>query len=94
MVEYLQILPSLAPGVAVHVHDIFTPRNYPAGHLRDKVLFWNEQYVLEAFLTHNDSWHVMLALNYLHHNEHTALSAACPLLSTQHEPGAFYLRRR
>ncbi len=93
VVEYLQILPTLAPGVVVHVHDIFTPRNYPESLLRDKVLFWNEQYVLEAFLTHNDSWDVVLALNYLQHNEHAALSAACPLLGQNHEPGAFYLRR-
>ena len=27
--EFLEILPSLAPGVIVHVHDIFTPRERP-----------------------------------------------------------------
>ena len=26
----LSLLPTLAPGVIVHVHDIFTPRDYPA----------------------------------------------------------------
>ena len=29
LVEYLQILPRLARGVVVHIHDIFTPRDYP-----------------------------------------------------------------
>jgi predicted O-methyltransferase YrrM len=27
--EFQEILPSLAPGVLVHVHDVFTPRAYP-----------------------------------------------------------------
>src|SRR5262249_33961193 len=41
--EYLEVLPSLAPGVIVHIHDIFTPRDYPDRWLVDEVRFWNEQ---------------------------------------------------
>ena len=46
--------------------DIFSPRDYPAEWLADQVLFWNEQYLLEAFLSHNDRWRVRAALNRLH----------------------------
>ena len=49
--EYLELLPTLRPGVIVHVHDIFSPRDYPRDWLADDVKFWNEQYLLEAFLT-------------------------------------------
>lgn len=53
--EYLELLPSLNIGVVVHIHDIFSPKNYLAEWLQDDVRFWNEQYLLEAFLSHNNS---------------------------------------
>jgi hypothetical protein len=62
---YLEVLPSLKPGVLIHVHDIFTPRDYPGVWLIEENLFWNEQYLLEAFLTNNRDFKVIGALNYL-----------------------------
>ena len=35
--QYLSILPSLQNGVIVHVHDIFTPRDYPSEWLRKEI---------------------------------------------------------
>lgn len=89
--EYLNILPRLAEGVIVHVHDIFSPRDYPREWVLDRHRLWNEQYLLEAFLTHNSSWQILAAVNYLHHHHFDALKAACPNLLPQHEPGSFYL---
>ncbi len=91
--EYLELLPTLQEGVIVHVHDIFSPRNYLRQWMIDEVLFWNEQYLLEAFLTHNSSWKVIGALNYLHHSHPTALQKACPFLTPDREPGSFYIQR-
>ncbi len=91
--EYLQILPALNKGVIVHVHDIFSPRNYLNEMLRDDVRFWNEQYLLEAFLTHNASWEIIGALNYLHHNYYEDLIKVCPFLTLDREPGSFYLQK-
>jgi len=91
--EYLQILPTLNVGVIVHVHDIFSPRNYPKQWLVDDVRFWNEQYLLEAFLTHNDRWEVVGALNYLQHRHREKLAKVTPHLPKHGEPGSFYLRR-
>ncbi len=91
--EYLQLLPTLKKGVIVHVHDIFSPRNYPEVWLRDDVRFWNEQYLLEAFLTHNASWDVIGSLNYLHHNHYEELKKVCPFLTQDREPGSFYLQK-
>jgi len=91
--EYLELLPTLNKGVIVHVHDIFSPRNYLDEWLIGKVLFWNEQYLLEAFLSHNSAWKVIGSLNYLHHNYHENLKQVCPFLTPDREPGSFYIQK-
>ena len=63
--EFLEILPRIAPGVWVHVHDIFFPHDYPAEWLIDRRLALNEQYLLEAFLSFNDKFQVALANHWL-----------------------------
>jgi predicted O-methyltransferase YrrM len=59
--EFLEILPRIAVGVLVQVHDIFLPDDYPRDWLLEKRLFWNEQYLLQAFLTFNDRFEVLWA---------------------------------
>jgi len=93
LAEYLEILPSLAPGVIVHIHDIFSPRDYPENWVFDEVRLWNEQYLVEAFLTGNRDWKIIGLLNFLHHNHYEALKAKCPFLTKQNEPGSLYLQR-
>jgi len=91
--EYLELLPSLRKGVIVHIHDIFSPKNYPRQWLQDGVLFWNEQYLLEAFLTHNSTWKIFGSLNYLHHNHYEKLKTVSPFLTPEREPGSFYIKK-
>jgi hypothetical protein len=61
--EFLELLPRLAPGIWVHVHDIFFPHDYPAEWLIERRMALNEQYLLEAFLSFNKQFQVALA-NY------------------------------
>ena len=68
--EFLEILPSLNPGVWIHVHDIFFPHDYPADWLLNRRLALNEQYLLEAFLSFNKEFQVALA-NYWLCLDHT-----------------------
>jgi len=91
--EYLELLPSLNKGVIVHIHDIFSPKNYLKEWLSDEVKFWNEQYLLEAFLSHNTSWKIIGALNFLHHNHYEELKMVAPFLSHEREPGSFYIQK-
>ncbi len=63
--EYLEVLPRLHKGVIVHVHDILLPRQY-VEHWHTMKMFWNEQYLLQAFLAFNGSFEVMWAGNYMH----------------------------
>lgn len=94
--EFQEIVPSLNPGVLVHVHDVFTPRDYPEAWLRDRRRLWNEQYLLESFLAFNFQFEVVCALNWLKHHHWDAISRACPMLGNHPtaNPGAFWFRRK
>jgi hypothetical protein len=64
--EVLDIVPRLKPGVLVHFHDIFSPAEYPRGWVLEEHRFWNEQYLVEAFLSFNDRFEILYAGSYLH----------------------------
>jgi hypothetical protein len=91
--EYLQILPILKSGVLVHIHDIFSPRDYLDDWMQNGIMFWNEQYLLEAFLSMNKEYEIIGALNYLKNNHFDILKAKCPLLTIDREPGSFWIRK-
>ena len=88
--EYLEIIPTLNPGVFVHVHDIFSPRDYPETWLKTDVKFWNEQYLLETLLSNSNRYKVIASLNYLAKDYFEELKKVCPHLNAKHEPAAFY----
>ncbi len=94
--EYIEILPLLQRGVLVHIHDIFTPKDYLDEWITLNVFFWNEQYLLEAFLTMNNQFRIIGALNYLKHHYADELCRKSPLLARElknREPGSFWLMR-
>jgi hypothetical protein len=93
--EFLEILPTLNPGVVIHVHDIFSPKDYTKKHIVEEVLFWNEQYILEAFLSCNDQFSIIGALNYLKSNHRDEIMLRLPLLKSNpdHVPGSFWMRK-
>jgi len=96
LIEYLQILPRLHRGVIVHIHDIFTPRDYLDEWVKKQVVFWNEQYLLEAFLSCNPQFEIIGALNFLKRHYPAELSAKCPILAEQishRQPGSLWLRK-
>lgn len=61
----LEILPNLSPGVLVHIHDVFLPWEYPREWLEQLSFFWSEQYLVQAFLSGNREWEVLLAVHHL-----------------------------
>lgn len=91
--EFLEILPILKKGVIVHIHDIFTPRDYPKAWVVDRVRLWNEQYLMEALLSGNPQWKIIGALNFLFHEHYEQLKAACPFLTQDRNPASFYIEK-
>lgn len=90
LAEYLEILPTLASGVFVHVHDIFTPRDYLTEWIETDVRFWNEQYLLEAVLGNSSRYKIVAALNFLSNNHSKEMKRVCPYLTDGRQPGSFY----
>ena len=90
---FLEVLPRLKPGVIVHVHDIFLPFDYRRDWVLDEFRFWTEQYLLQAFLTFNSEFEVLLANGYLHHYHRSDLKTAYPSL-TSWGGGSFWMRRK
>lgn len=89
----LTILPMLRKGVWIHFHDIFTPANYPMEWLRDEYRLWNEQYMLEAFLSMNKSFVIKCALNFLKNNHAASVASCFPILAKEpdRQPGSFWI---
>ena len=92
--EYLGIFTRLASGVYIHIHDIFSPRDYPRQWVVDEVRFWNEQYLLEALLSNSNRYEVIGALNYLKHSQYDRMKEICSYLTADREPGSFYMKVR
>jgi predicted O-methyltransferase YrrM len=91
---FTEIFPVLRRGVLVHVHDVFTPRDYPREWIERRWL-WDEQYLLEAMLANSARLEVVLAVNFLHHEHPEELHATCPALAERpghSEPASFWLR--
>ena len=100
---FLEVLPRLKPGVIVHVHDIFLPFEYRRDWVMDEFRFWSEQYLLQAFLTFNSEFEVLMANRYLAHRYLGDLKAAFPSLeelqstvsnSVRWGGGSFWMRRK
>ena len=60
----LEVLPRLRSGVLAHFHDIFLPHDYPLDWLLRRV-FWSEQYLLQAYLIHNQRMRILFANHYM-----------------------------
>jgi hypothetical protein len=89
---YFEIIPRLKPGVIIHIHDIFTPKNYLKEWVVDHIRLWNEQYLLEAILMNNNKLKILLAANYLKHKHYEKLSLYCPYMDSNSEPSSIYLQ--
>lgn len=80
---FLNVLPNVAKGVSVHVHDIPFPFNtpFPADRWvfgQAEPMFWTEAMLLQAFLACNRDFEVTLSLPMIRHADEAFLRAAIP----------------
>ncbi len=91
--EYLEILPRLNKGVIIHIHDIFLPLEYPPRWILNDKLFWNEQYLLQAFLMFNNYFEIIFAGNYLFLNHSEILNRYFDSYHRSRGSSSFWIRR-
>ena len=102
---FLEVLPRLRPGVVVHVHDIHFPYNtpYPAEQYIFRAkwpLYRTEAMVLQAFLTFNREFEVVLSAPMIRHFDEPFLERTIPryppveLDDYDTHFGSIWLRRR
>jgi hypothetical protein len=93
--EYLELIPALADGVLVHVHDVRIPRDYSDDWIVRVRRLWNEQYLLEALLSENPRIQIVAAANMLSKDYPDEFGAAFPVWgrSRNREPSSFWMRR-
>lgn len=61
----LEIFPILNPGILIHIHDIFFPFELPKHWILNNRWFWNENYLLHAFLLNNKDFEIVAFNSYL-----------------------------
>ncbi len=94
---YFEILPTLQAGVLIHIHDIFTPKDYPEVWVLTDRRLWHEQYIVEALLMYNTRYRIVCALNHQYANHREALEEKFPKLrqnppqTNESEPGSMWL---
>ena len=100
---FLEVLPRLAPGVLVHIHDVPFPYNVP--YPADTWLFgerwpvyWNEAMVVQAFLAFNSAFEVLLSTPLVRQSDERFLIDRfpdyVPVADDPNPPSSLWLRRR
>lgn len=91
---FLEVVPALAPGTVVHVHDIYLPDDYPPEWNVDRAFLYSEQYLLHALLCHSSAFEVLWPGRWVLQERAAELSAC---LGPGARPGrhcSFWFRRR
>lgn len=103
----LEVLPVLASGVYIHIHDVPFPFNIPfppdywtlLQHPKSPnwPTYWNEAMLLQAFLAFNPSFEIVLSCPMIRHTDEDFMRATLPFYKpVSEEPNTFssiWLRR-
>jgi predicted O-methyltransferase YrrM len=91
---YNQVLPLLGAGVAVHLHDVFLPGDYPEQWVMEGRA-WNELYLIESFLAFNAAFEILFGARWMIQHAWPALVEAFPAVTAEDAElaGSLWLRR-
>ncbi len=86
------VIPALASGVVIHFHDIFLQYEYPKKWVLEHRWGWNEQYLLQAFLTDNASYEVLWPGYYLQRTRSDFVDSF-PLMKANSAAKSFWIQK-
>ena len=76
----------------MHAHDIFMPFNYPRNRICQCKFFWNEQYLLQSFLTFNQAFEVLLPTHAIFRRYNEEIKRHVPSCARhEREPSSFWM---
>ena len=96
-VNYLifEVLPTLKSGVLIHFHDIFYPFELPQKWILKAKFFWNENYLLHAFLMNNEKYEIVAFNSYLQKIKTDWFKQEMPeCLVEMEETGSIWLQKK
>jgi predicted O-methyltransferase YrrM len=88
---FFEILPRLAPGVYIHLHDIFYPFEYPSVWIFEG-RSWSEAYLLRSFLSFNAAFEIVAFNTFLELFHEEFFRVHMPLC-LKNRGGSIWLRR-
>jgi len=92
--EILELVPNLKKGAIIHWHDIMFPTNYWRDWTLRGNMFWNESYMLHAFLLFNDSFRVIWASRYMQIYHSEKMVAQFPWFdASKHRCTSFWIQK-
>lgn len=91
-----EIVPLLPKGTHLHVHDIFFPWEVPRWWVEELNNFYNEQYIIMAFLMYNCSWNVTFSAAFAFREMREELSRFFPCVAGELSPcgSSLWLQRK
>jgi hypothetical protein len=90
----LGALPTIAPGVIAHIHDFYRPFEYPYVIMDVFGGYWQEQYLVQAFLALNPGFEILAANHALWRLRRERIDRLLPTLDAHAYPSSLWLRRR
>jgi predicted O-methyltransferase YrrM len=87
-----EILPFLAPGVLIHIHDILYPFEYPEQWVLEGKRSWNEAYAVRAFLQYNSEFTILYWTSFATQVFPEKLWALMPI-AKENPGGSLWLRK-
>jgi predicted O-methyltransferase YrrM len=92
---YLEVLPTVKVGVVVHIHDVPFPYNIPYPPQlwvfgQEWPMLWNEAMVVQAFLSFNDSFRIIMSTPLIRYFDEDFLKRRIPIYeSIEQNPNMF-----
>jgi SAM-dependent methyltransferase/predicted O-methyltransferase YrrM len=90
---FQEIIPRLATGVLVHIHDVFIPGEYPEPWVMEG-WGWNESYLVRSFLSFNSAFEIVWGQQYMLMHHRPEVFGAFPRLDPASPSGAALWIRR
>jgi hypothetical protein len=91
--EMFEVLPCLKPGTLIHWHDIPIPTVYWRDWTESGGQFWNESYLVHAFLMFNTSFQIRWAARWMQRAHLERLKASFPYLTDGHRLSSLWVER-